>query len=182
MNPVQPTLQSLGQALQSAWGQRSAREQQLLSAGAAVLVLAALWLVALAPALRTWQQAPARQAALDSQTRQMQQLQALAQTLKKPSAITRAEALRWLETHIPTGLGPQAQWRLQGDRLSVTLSGTTPAQLATWLAQAREQAQALPIQAQLQQMPPPAQAAGASTGTGAINPVLWSGSVLLSLP
>lgn len=178
MNALQQTLQSWGQALQSTWGQRSDREQQLLGAGAAVLVLAVLWWVALAPALRTWQQAPARQAALDAQTRQMQQLQAQALALKKPLAITRAQALRWLETHIPTGLGPQAQWRLQGDRLSVTLSGTTPAQLAAWLAQAREQAQALPVQAQLQQMPAPPAAKAAGTDS----PVLWGGSVLLSLP
>jgi general secretion pathway protein M len=178
MNPLNQALQSLQQALQTAWGQRSPREKQLLSVAAAALALTLVWLVALGPALRTWQQAPAKQAELDAQTRQMQQLQAQAQNLKKPSAISRAEALRWLESHIPTGLGSEAKWRLQGERLNVTLSGTTPAQLAAWLSQAREQAQALPVQAQLQQQPPPA----AAKASGADSPVLWSGSLLLSLP
>ena len=58
----------LRQSLQAAWAGRSPRERLLLGAGVWVLGLAALWMLALAPALRTWQEAPARQAQLDTQS------------------------------------------------------------------------------------------------------------------
>jgi general secretion pathway protein M len=106
----------------------------------------------------------------------MQQLQAQAQAFKKPQAVTRAEALRWLEENIPTQLGTETRWQLQGERLSVQLSGTSPEQLASWLKQARERAQALPVQAQLQQANP------ASKPDASEQAVRWSGSLLLSLP
>jgi general secretion pathway protein M len=184
------TSTALRTALRQAWQQRSARERQLLLVAAWTLLATALWSFAMAPALRTWHEAPARQAALDATSNHMQQLQAQAQAFKKPSAVTRTEALRWLEESIPTQLGAETRWQLQGERLSVQLSDTTPEQLAAWLGQARERAQALPVQAQLKQASvqaaPPnpssqtAQATRAPESAG--NPVRWNGSLLLSLP
>jgi len=170
------SLTALRAALSQAWQQRTPRERQLLQLAAWVLVTFGLWSWALAPALRTWQEAPTRQAALDATSKQMQQLQAQAQAFKKPQAVTRAEALRWLEDNIPTQLGTETRWQLQGERLSVQLSGSTPEQLASWLKQARERAQALPVQAQLQQASP------ASKPDASEQAVRWSGSLLLSLP
>jgi general secretion pathway protein M len=180
MSPLNLTLQTLQRGLLAAWQQRTPRERQLLSTAAALLLAALVWSLALAPALRTVREAPARQAALDAQTRQMQQLQAQAQALKAPTAITRAEAIRWLESNIPAGLGQDTQWRLQGERMGVTLSGTSPEQLATWLGQARMQAQALPVQAQLQQTP--AASAAATPPALRDKPLRWSGTLVLSLP
>ncbi len=180
MNALQHKLQGIRRDLHSAWQQRTPREQQLLSAAAGILVLALLWGVAIKPALVTWREAPARQSALDTQTSHMLQLQAQVQALKKPSAITRAEALRWLEANIPQSLGKDAKWSLQGEQLSVTLSGATATQLTTWLGQARELAQALPVQAQLQQTPSPTDKS--KPAGPADNTVRWSGSLLLSLP
>jgi hypothetical protein len=79
---------------------------------------------------------------------------------------------------------------LQGERLSVQLSGTTPDQLASWLRQARESAQALPVQAQLKQASAETTTPNPSSKTpqaprepdAAGNPVRWNGSLLLSLP
>jgi general secretion pathway protein M len=174
-------------ALTQAWQQRTARERQLMQIAAWFFVASALWNLAFAPALRTWHEAPNRQAALDATSKRMQQLQAQAQAFKKPSALTRAEALRWLEENIPNQLGAETRWQLQGDRLSVQLSGTSPEQLASWLAQARERAQVLPVQAQLQQAS--AQASEPASATRmpskpdtASNPVRWSGTLQLSLP
>ena len=195
-NPAQRAtpLSAFRAASTLAWQQRTARERQLLLAAAWVLSASALWSLALSPALRTWHEAPTRQATLDVTSNQMQQLQAQAQAFKKPSAVTRAEALRWLEENIPTQLGAETRWQLQGERLSVQLSGTSPEQLASWLGQARERAQALPVQAQLQQASPPApgpatgQASSTKTSSPAgkpdttSQPVRWSGSLLLSLP
>ena len=189
MNTLKHGLQPLKVALRSAWQMRTPRERQGLSLAALVIALAAVWSVALAPALRTWQQAPARQATLDKQTRQMQSLQAQALALKQPSVIGRSEALGWLETNIPKGLGADATWTLQGERLSVRLADTSAPQLAAWLVQAREQAQAIPVQAQLQQRtatsldpqnPAAAASAPASAAQGAV--VRWTGTVVLSLP
>lgn len=173
-------LQAWRQALHKVWVQRTPRERQLLGTFTLLLLLTLTWQVAIAPALRTWHEAPARQVALDTQTHQMQQLKAQALALQKTPAITRTEALRWLEAHMASGLGSDTQWHLQGERLSVTLSGTPANQLAAWLSQAREQAQALPVQAQLQQTPPPpATAKGPASGD---SPVRWSGTLVLSLP
>lgn len=173
-------LQAVLLDLQTAWQHRAPRERQLLSAAAVLLLLALMWHKAIAPALHTWREAPARQAALDAQTSRMQQLQAQAQSLKKPTPITRAEALRWLEANIPPSLGKDTKWSLQGEQLSVILSGTPADQLAAWLSNARERAQALPVQAQLQQTPTANDAS--KSPTDGYHAVRWSGSLLLSLP
>jgi general secretion pathway protein M len=120
----------------------------------------------------------------------MQQLQAQAKSFKKPSAVTRAEAIRWLEENIPTQLGAETRWQLQGERLSVQLSGTSPERLASWLTQARERAQALPVQAQLNQAnaentQPNASSKKPSPSSepeAVSNGIRWNGTLLLSLP
>ena len=155
-----------------AWARRSPREHQLLGIGFWVLSLAALWMLALAPALRTWQEAPARQALLDTQSQRMRQLQAQAQSLQKPAALSRADAAKWLEKSL-TELGPNARISLQGETATLSLQAAPAAALARWLSQARDHAQALPTQAQLQQISPP--------GPNSLD-VTWRGSLVLRLP
>ena len=157
---------------QAAWGRRSPREQLLLGIGVWVLGLATLWVLALGPALRTWQEAPARQALLDAQSQRMGQLQAQAQGLQKPAAISRTDATLWLEKNLAE-LGPNARISQQGDSATLTLQAAPAAALARWLSQARDNAQALPTQAQLQQASP----------ARADNPeASWRGSLVLRLP
>jgi general secretion pathway protein M len=167
---------TLRQSWQTAWARRSPREQQLLSVGGWVLGLAALWALALAPALRTWQEAPARQAQLDAQTQRIQQLQAQAQGLQKPRAISRTDAALWLEKNL-TELGPNARISIQGDSATLNLQAAPAATLARWLSQARDNAQALPTQAQLQQVSP----AGPSQQDNG-HETAWRGSMVLRLP
>ena len=57
-------------ALQARWSKLAAREQNLLLGAGAVLTLALLWWLALAPALATLRSAPARHAELDSALQQ----------------------------------------------------------------------------------------------------------------
>jgi general secretion pathway protein M len=121
----------------------------LLSVGGVLVALAILWGLALAPALRTWQEAPARQAQLDAQTQRMRQLQAQAQALQARRTLPRSEAVQWLQNSM-TELGPDAQVTLQGDRATVRVQAAPADALARWLSQARENAQALPVQAELQ--------------------------------
>ena len=182
--------QALRLALSQAWSQRSPREQQLLRLAALLILLAAVWTQALAPAWRTWQEAPERQARLDAQTRHMQLLQAQAKSLQKSSPLPRAEAMKWLESSIQD-LGPGAKIQWQGERATLSVEAAPAAPMARWLSQARERAQALPLQAQLQQTQPaakgPASPAGPSA-TAAVAPsdkaaeVHWRGTVVLRLP
>jgi len=158
---------------QAAWARRSPREQQWLGIGFWVVALAALWVLALAPALRTWQEAPARQALLDTQSQRMRQLQAQAQGLQKPVVISRNDAVQWLEKNL-TELGPNARISLQGETATLSLQAAPAAALARWLSQAREHAQALPTQAQLQQANP----ANQNNSPDAT----WRGSLVLRLP
>ncbi len=193
MSPRPNPLQTASAPLRAAWAQRSARERQLLTLAAVVLALAGLWRIALAPALHTWHEAPARQATLDRQTAQMLALQAQAQSLKKPSAISRADAVRWLERNL-SALGADAKLSLQGERATVSLQAAPADGLAQWLRQAREQAQALPVQAQIQMQqtatPDAApRAVNSAAGSPAAAPsapahsgVHWRGTLVMSLP
>jgi general secretion pathway protein M len=184
-------------AWQLAWQQRSLREQRLLSVTAVVLLLATTWSLALAPALRTWQEAPTQQAHLDAQTQAMRQLQAQAKGLQKPNPISRNESAQWLEKNL-SSLGPSAKISVQGERATLSIDATTPEALARWLGMARERALALPVQAQLQHGAPQAAAQVAAqanktpkpvdkTGISALqnaplNDVVLRGSLVLRLP
>ena len=63
------------QALQQAWQQRNPREKKGLALVALLLTLTLLWSLALNPAWRTWQQAPAKQAELDALSAQLAELE-----------------------------------------------------------------------------------------------------------
>jgi general secretion pathway protein M len=165
------------------WQQRSARERQGLLLASACIALALVWRIALAPALQTWQEAPAKQAWLDQQSQQMQTLQAQAQSLNPTHALTRREAVQWLEAHLED-LGPGAKLQLQADAASVSLQAAPAQALARWLSQARENAHVRPVQAQLQQVtsPPPSTPSVATAAPAVDSAVRWSGSLQLRLP
>jgi general secretion pathway protein M len=169
-------LQNFTAPLKAHWQQRSLRERRLMQTGALVLGLAAFWSVALAPAWRTWQAAPAKQAQLDQQTQQMLQLQAQARELQASAPITRAQAIEWLKAHAQD-LAPDAKLQVQGDLVLVSFQAAPAQALAEWIGQAREHAHARPVQAQVQQMPLPAK-----TATPDAPQVMWGGSLQLSLP
>ena len=195
------------QALLQAWQQRSPREKKGLALVALLLTLTLLWSLALSPAWRTWQQAPAKQAELDRQTQRMRELQAQAKSLQTPPAHSGAQARQWLEASV-RDLGAGARIQVQGDRATLSVESAPADRMARWLSQARERAQALPVQAQLEQATPPstnANAAAPLSGKPAMPPagpaalksqpqpapngaqanpsgVHWRGSVVLRLP
>jgi general secretion pathway protein M len=184
------TWQQIQTTWHQAWAQRSPREKGLLGVGALVLVLAGLWGLALAPALRTWQEAPAQQARLDTQTQTMQRLQAQAKGLQKSTLISRNESVQWLEKST-SDLGAGAKISVQGERATLTLEAASAEAVARWLTSARERALALPIQAQLQHSTDTAAALpkgkskpdnNTALNTTAQNAVLLRGTVVLRLP
>lgn len=194
------TLSTLGQAGQTLWRSRSSRERLGLTLAASLIALALLWQIGLAPALRTWQEAPTRQATLDAQRERLLQLQQQAQALQALPRVGQEEALRWLQGPAIEALGPGAQVRVQGDQVQVQLQAASPEGLTRWLRQAREQARALPQQVQLQQAalptagsattsssasataaqkaPAVSRPAGAAAATGGL---VWKGSLVLKL-
>jgi general secretion pathway protein M len=151
--------------LQARWQQTPKREQRLLLAAGAVLALALLWWVAVAPAWRLLKAAPQQHVALDAQLHQMQSLQAQAQALRAQPVITASVARSALDGAMkPMGAG--GQMVVQAQRVTVTLKGVSPQALAQWLAAARQNARMAPLEAHLTRTP--------SGG--------WDGTLVLQLP
>ena len=146
------------------WQTLSLREQRGLSLLGALMAVLLFWLIAIAPALNTLRDSDHRRAQIGQQHAHMLALQAQAQALQTRTPISRDEALRNLQ-----GLTPSAQMQLnvQGDRVMVQLKAVPAAALASWLTQARSQAQALPVEAHL---------------TRSNTAMTWDGSLVLSLP
>lgn len=151
------------------WHGLAARERLLLQAAAAVVALALLWWWALAPALHTLRQAPARHASLDAQLHTMQTLQAQAQALQNAPRLSPEAAGRALQAAVAEHLGSSARLSLQGGQATLTLQGTPANALAAWLAQARANAHAVPQEARLVR----------SSHTDSAR---WDGSLVLALP
>ncbi len=146
------------------WQALSPREQRGFSLLGALLAVLLLWLIAIAPALNTLRGSDHRRAQIGQQHAHMLALQAQAQALQTRTPISREEALRNLQGLTP---GAQMQLNVQGDRVMVQLKAVPAAALASWLTQARSQAQALPVKAHL---------------TRSNTAMTWDGSLVMSLP
>lgn len=151
--------------LQTRWQSVSRREQRLLWLALAVLALALLWWVAMAPALKVLKTAPQQHLALDAQLQHMQQLQAQAQALRAQPLISAAQARSALEDSVKL-LGSGAQLVVQTERVTLTLKAVPPEALAQWLASARQNAHLAPLEAHLTRH-----------ATGG-----WDGTLVLQLP
>ena len=194
---------------ESWWPELAPREQRMVVIAGALVLLALLWWVALAPALRTLATAPAAHAELDAQLQRMGALQAQARALQAQPRANRDDALRALETSVRQGLGPNAQIQVAGagEGVLVTLRATTADSLAQWLAQARGNARAVPREVHLTRTPaaaaspvaappvrapgglPPAPAnalanalANAAANAPADTRVRWDGTLVMNLP
>ena len=165
MSTAQPSKQPAN-ALLARWRTLAPREQQLVLGAGALVALALLWWLALAPALRTLRAAEAQHQSLDAQLQHMQALQAQAQALQGQPKQGYDEALRALELSVRQKLGVTGRISVSGERATVTLAGTAPDALAQWLTQARVNARALPSEARLTR-----------TANGQ-----WDGSLVLTLP
>lgn len=172
------------EALQAHWTALAPREQRMVALAVALVLLALLWWVALAPALRTLATAPAEHARLDAQLQQMRTLQAQATTLQAQPRLQRDEALRALEGSVRQGLGANAQFAGAGDGANVAMRGAPADALAQWLAQARANARAVPREAHLTRSQtaaaPPSK--GSDKATDEAARVRWDGTLVMALP
>ena len=149
--------------LRARWQQTSRREQLALLFAATLLLLAMLWLVAIAPALAVLRGAEPQRRAVEVQLQQMQSLQAQAKALQAQPRLATDEARRLLEASVKP-LAPSLQLALVGDRATVTLKGVTADALTQWLAQVRLNVRVLPAEARLRRS-----AAGTWDGTLVLN-------------
>jgi len=175
---------------QSRWQGLNARERLLVSV---LLGLFGVWLfvsIAISPALRTLNASETQRAEVAQQVVQMRALQQRAQELQKTKPLSRDESIRSLQSITPTG-NPALQMTIQGDRVMVQLKNLSASQLANWLAQARNNAQALPDEVHISRSVTSsvnsstslsALSGGNATinSTNAINS--WDGQIILRLP
>jgi general secretion pathway protein M len=153
-------------ALKQRWAALARREKLMVGAATAVVAIAALWILAIGPALATLQHSDEQRRVLDAQLQRIMALRAQAQSLQSQPKQNYEEASRQLELSVRQGLGTSARLSIQGERATVTLTGTAPDALAQWLAQARANARAIPAEAHLLR-----------NGNG-----MWEGNVVLTLP
>jgi len=175
---------------QARWQGLSARERLLVSI---LLGLFGIWLfisIAISPALRTLNSAEQQRAEVAQQVVQMRALQQRAQELQKTKPLSRDESIRGLQSITPTG-NQALQMTIQGDRVLVQLKNLSASQLATWLAQARSNAQALPDEVHISRSTSSSVSAStsvnASSGINASSnstntTTAWDGQIVLRLP
>ncbi|MBL8287591.1 MAG: type II secretion system protein M [Rubrivivax sp.] len=130
------------------WQGLARRERRLIGAATALVVLALLWWVALAPALRTLQRSPAQIDAADAQLQAMQRLATEARELRSVTPVSTEQAGNVLKA-ATARLGDKARLALQGDRAVLTVTGVGSVALRDWLAEARSGARARTIEANL---------------------------------
>lgn len=130
------------------WQGLAKRERNLIGSASLLVVLALLWWVALAPALRTLQRAPAQLDAAEVQLQAMQRLASEARDLRAVTPVSNDQAANVLKA-ATTRLGDKARLSLQGDRAVLTLAGVSSVALRDWLSEARSGARARTIEANL---------------------------------
>jgi len=157
-------LRHAGRDLAARWATFAPRERRLMALAATVLGAFLLWAVAIGPAWRTLQSAPAQIDLLDLQLQQMQVLAAESVALRAVAPVPAEQAQAAL-TAATERLGAPGKLSIQGDRVLLALKGASAAQLTAWLAEARVGARARVVDATL-------------TRAG---PGLWDGSLTLTL-
>jgi general secretion pathway protein M len=171
----------LPSALQTRWDLLAGREKRLVLAAGAVVGAALVWWIAIGPAWKTLQSAPANHQKLDAQVQQMKALAAQAQALQSQPKAGLDESLRALEASTTQRLGPGARLSVVGDRATITLRNVPAVALAQWLAQARINARALPSEARLVRSGVSGNTGGSTAGS-LTSSASWDGTLVLSLP
>jgi len=152
------------------------KDRQRLLALALVLLALILWTWQISPALKTLRDMPAQLAQLQDQTQQLKLMQSQAQALQKSPRVQAKDARTLLQKVATENLDNGARLNIEGSRATLNISRVSAESLAQFLALARTQAQALPIEAQLQKF---TDAGATKTNTPAD---LWRGTLILSLP
>lgn len=145
------------------------KDRQRLKYLALGLFLSLLWFWNIAPALKTYREAPQQLAQLELQSHYLKSLQTQAVALQKAPRMNAQNASAALQQTAIEILGSSAKLNLEAGRATLNLTPTSADMLAQFLASARIKAYALPVEAQLQK-------------TKTADQELWRGTLILSLP
>lgn len=159
-------------SIKAAWSALAVRERRMLGLAAAVVGAALVWWLLLAGPLATLNTATAQRQKIDAQLQHMQALARQAASLQSQTRTTPQDAARLLQSTAQQMLGTNAQIAVMGDRATLSLKGANADALAQWLAQARQNAQALPVEVRISR----------SNSPGTSGVPTWDGSVVLNLP
>jgi general secretion pathway protein M len=144
------------------------KDRKLIQYLALAMAFSLLWFWNIAPALKTYQEAPLQLAQLERQTENLKALQAQALALQKAPRVKVQSVGAVLQQSSTEILGNGAKLNLEASRATLTLNNVSAEALAQFLTAARTQAQAMPIEAKLQK-----------NKTG--NVEVWRGTLILSL-
>jgi general secretion pathway protein M len=144
------------------------REQRWLLLGASTLSLALLIGVGVWPAVRSLRANPQAQQQANAQLQNVHLLQVRAQALQALPQLAQTEAIKVLQSSVST-LGDNTEMSAGDQRVNLVLRSTPAKALAEWLARARADAQALPIEARL-------------TRETTADETRWSGTLVMTLP
>lgn len=144
MTAANPTPTSLA----GRWVALAPRERVLVAVMGGALAFLLVWLVAVRPAWRTLDQAPALRAQADVQLLQMQALAQEARALRALPQVPADEAAQALKAATDE-LGAKGKLVVLPDRATLTVTGATGEDLRQWLLAARSGARARPIEATL---------------------------------
>jgi general secretion pathway protein M len=145
------------------------KDRQRLKYLALGLFLSLLWFWNIAPALKTYREAPQQLAQLELQSHYLKSLQTQAVALQKAPRMNAQNASAALQQTATEILGSSAKLNVEAGRATLNLTPTSADTLAQFLASARVKAYALPVEAQLQK-------------TKTADQELWRGTLILSLP
>lgn len=145
------------------------KDRQRLKYLALGLFLSLLWFWNMAPALKTYREAPLQLAQLELQSQNLKSLQTQALALQKAPRMNAQNASAVLQQTATEILGSSAKLNLEAGRATVNLTPTSADALAQFLATARIKAYALPVEAKLQK-------------TKTADQELWRGTLILSFP
>lgn len=147
-----PPLKALHTEATTRWAAMPPRERLGLTLAGVAIGIALVWMIAIAPALRTLRETPAQLDALDVQLQSMQRMASEARDLRGAAPVPTSQATQALKSATER-LGDKGKLTLQGDRAILTLSGVNGEVLRAWLTEARSGARARPIEAQLTRGP-----------------------------
>jgi len=145
------------------------KDRQRMKYLALGLFLSLLWFWNIAPALKTYREAPQQLAQLELQSHYLKSLQTQAVALQKAPRMNAQNASAALQQTATEILGSSAKLNVETGRATLNLTPTSADTLAQFLASARIKAYALPVEAQLQK-------------TKTADQELWRGTLILSLP
>jgi general secretion pathway protein M len=144
------------------------REQRWLPVGAGVLLLALLIGVGVLPAVHSLRTNPQEQQQADARLHTLRRLQVRAQALQVQPQLDQAVVINKLQTSASL-LGGNTEISMGDQRVNLVLRSTPAKALAEWLARARTEANAVPMDARwIREI----QADEAS----------WSGTLVVTLP